>query len=179
MATIPASYSVLRFHALPGQIADTSLYNVDGACAANGVINVGQFVFAKAADNQGAAVNPEGQYKIVSGESTAAIDKLVGVAVVSQALANTWSYEDGQALNVLTHGRVYVEVPASTTVAQVAFDAPVIVKADGSVSVVAAVAGDFVTGHKFTGELYAHKLDATKKLAKIQLIQSAPVTVQA
>lgn len=168
MARIDASYTVLRDKALPGQIADTSLYNVDGACAADVVVPVGKFVFALAPS---ATDNPEGLYKRVTPINSGAL-KIVGVAVISQAHAPNWQYDEGSAVNVLTHGRVWVEVPVATTLAQVAFDTAVVVNATGDVTLAAAAAGDTTTAHRFTGELVAHKLDATKRLAKIQLVQS-------
>jgi hypothetical protein len=173
MAEITASYTVLRNKAIAGQIADTSLYNVDGACAALGDVAVGKFVFNSGATD---ATNPEGLYKIVKPAAASAAEVPVGVVSISHANAPEMIYRDGSAVNVLTHGRIWVPVPASATLAQVAFDKVVVVKSDGSVSLVAATATDFTTGHRFTGELVANINDSQTKLAKIQLIQSSGVS---
>lgn len=164
---IQASYSVRRKRAIAGQIADTSLYNIDGACAAAGDVVVGRFV---ALDTTAALQDPEGRYKVVN-STVAADSKVVGVAIVSHAYAPEGVYRDGVAINVMTHGRVWVEVPAATTAAQVAFGNKVGVSATGS----AVVSGGVVTtNHTFTGELVEITDDAVK-LAKIQLTQDAGV----
>jgi hypothetical protein len=168
---INASYSVRRKKAIAGQIADTSLYNIDGACAAAGNVPVGRFV----ALNADAAVqDPEGKYKPVSA-ATPAGSTVVGVAIVSAAQAPEGVYEDGYAVNVMTHGRVFVEVPATATLANVALGNKVGIDATGKVVLTGAVV---TTNHTFTGELVESQDDAIK-LAKIQLVQNAGVVASA
>lgn len=164
---IQASYSHIRKRAVEGQIADTSLYNIDGACAAVGNILVGRFV---ALSTDAAVQDAEGRYKPVT-STIAAASKIVGVSIVSHAEAPGGVYEDGRAINVMTNGRVWVRVPAATTVDNVAFNNKVGVAADGTVAITSPVR---TTNHTFTGELVESQDDAYK-LAKIQLVQNAGV----
>lgn len=161
MSLIRASYTVTRGQAYAGQIADTSLYNIDGACVAQGEIPIGKLVCVE-------QVQPVEGHKVVS-VAKDATKPLLGIAIMSHAYSPTGAYEDGIAVNVMTHGRVWALVKAdSFTDADAAYDKAVSFNADGIID----KAGTIKTGYTFTGEVLP-TTDAKYKIAKIQLIQSA------
>lgn len=158
---IPATYSARRAVALPGQISDTSLYNVDGACAASGDIVVGRAVRVTSAQ-------PVDGHKVVA--APGADGAVYGVAVISHAYAPEGKYDDGSAINVLTHGRVWVECMDST--APTTFGAAINFNADGR----AQAAGAINSGWTFAGGFT--KVGGVN-IIEVQLTQSAPVPAAA
>lgn len=163
MALITASYTRLRAKAYAGQIADTSLYNIDGTCVhsdeATAPLPIGVLV-----STTGTLV--EGHKVVVAGNASG--QKIVGVAIMSHAYSPTGEYEQGVATNVMTHGRVWALALAAITDTQAAFKNPVSFNADGIVDPEGTVA----TGFTFTGEVLPSS-DSRYKLVKIQLTQDA------
>lgn len=164
MPLIKASYTVNRGQAYAGQIADTSVYNIDGTCAHNpnatAKLQIGRLVSVL-------SVQPIEGHKVVA-QGAPASSKPLGIAVMSGVYSPGGEYEPGIAVNVMTHGRVWALAAAALTDAQAAFDNPVTFNADGVVVNGGAVA----TGWKFTGEVLA-STDPAYKLVKIQVLQSA------
>ncbi|WPK33209.1 hypothetical protein [Escherichia phage AV105] len=107
MAKIGASYFETMARALPGQVSDTSAYNIDGACVLekdDGVpIFVGVAVKLKGVDSMG--------NKIINAISSAG-DNPYGVAVRSHFQTTTndgrMVYEAGGGINVMTEGRCWM-----------------------------------------------------------------------
>ncbi len=169
MALIRASYTVHRGQAYVGQIADTSLYNIDGACAADGSVPIGIPVAVQ-------SVQPIEGHKVVK----LAVDNslpILGVAIMSHAYSPTGAYDDGVAVNVMTHGRVWVKASNDLTEAQAAYDKVVSFDADGVVTDGGAVK----TGYKFTGEILQGEHapgEQPFKLVKIQVLQSVAIPAE-
>lgn len=107
MAKIGASYFDTMARALPGQVSDTSAYNIDGACVLDkddGIpILVGLAVKLKKLDSMG--------NKLIDAISSSD-DNAYGVAIRShfQTTDNNGRmvYEVGSGINVLTEGRVWM-----------------------------------------------------------------------
>ena len=188
MAQIPASYSRKRDIAVPGQIADTSLYNIDGTCVAEGDIKAGVLVASTGAVSTGhKVVKPataasdvkagvlvastgavSNGHKVVK-PATAASDVIVGIAQFSQAYSPEGKYDNESAVNVMTHGRIWAIADATVTKADCAFGSFVTFTATGTVA--KGSAGVIKTGYKHTGE-YTKNADGTV-LVKVQVLQGA------
>jgi len=160
MALIKASYTVHRAKAYAGMIADTSLYNVDGTCAAEKDIKVGVAV----------ALSPTGGvvdgHKVVV-DTIAEDSAIVGVTVMSHAYSPEGVYEEGSATNVLTHGRAWVLCEKALTEANRAFGKFVSFNTNG----VAADTGT-ETLYSYTGE-WLQTDDTQFDIVKIQVVQNA------
>lgn len=141
MATkINAAYAVAMAYALPGQVSDTSAYNIDGACVLDeGDILVGVAVQVKEVDPLGHKV-----MKPMAGGGTP-----YGVAIRShfQTTSKTGMmvYEAGGGINVMTAGRVWM---VSKDDAAQTFGAPVKLNESGEVD---NGTGQVVTGWTYTG----------------------------
>jgi hypothetical protein len=160
MAQITASYSRKRDIAVAGQIADTSLYNIDGTCVAEGDIKAGVLVASTGVVSNG--------HKVVK-PATAASSVIVGIAQFSQAYSPEGKYDDESAVNVMTHGRIWALADATVTKADCAFGSFVTFTANGTVA--KGSAGVIKTGYKHTGE-YTKNADGTV-LVKLQVLQGA------
>lgn len=101
---IPATYRVEMSRALPGQVSDTSAYNIDGACVLDGDVNV---LVGVAVQHGG--VDAMGNKMI---KPMAASGKAYGVAIRSHFQTTSESgrmmYEAGGGINVMTEGRVWM-----------------------------------------------------------------------
>lgn len=160
MALIKASYTVNRSKAYAGMIADTSLYNINGTCAAQSDLLIGKLVAVQ-------EVEPVDGHIVVD-VATDGTKPLLGIAVMSHAYSPTGVYEAGCATNVMTHGRVWALAEKTLTEVQAAFGGYVDFNASGVVSNGGAVK----TGYKFTGEI----LDTDSpdyKIVKIQVLEGA------
>lgn len=109
MATIGASYFAVMSRALPGQVSDTSAYNIDGACVLeNAAGNQNQSVFVGVAVQHG-GVDAMGNKLI---KPMAASGKAYGVAIRSHFQTTSADgrmiYESGGGINVMTEGRVWM-----------------------------------------------------------------------
>ena len=178
MAQITASYSRKRDIAVAGQIADTSLYNIDGTCVAKGDIKAGVLVASTGAVSTGAVSNGHKVVKPATAVSnghkvvkpaTAASDVIVGIAQFSQAYSPEGKYDDESAVNVMTHGRIWAIADATVTEEDCAFGSFVTFTANGTVA--EGDAGVIKTGYKHTGE-YTKNADGTV-LVKVQVLQGA------
>lgn len=168
----------IRSVALAGMVADTSLYNIDGACVVGGTadtrIPVGTFVGVSSAQE-------------VDGHKVVALPAVTGTAIKPYGVVVRSHYEtpDGQArgleaVNVMTNGRIWVR---TTLTSAPAFGSNVYVNASGVVATkVAATTWD--TGYKFAGGFLSgfvsNGKDPIKQgesydgaLVEVQLIQSA------
>ena len=167
----------IRSVALAGMVANTSLYNIDGACVVSGSaatrIPVGTFVGvmdAKPVDGHKVVAHPA-----VSGTAI----KPYGVIVRSHYETPDGQARDLEAVNVMTSGRIWVRTTLS---AAPAFGDKVYVNASGVVTAKAATT-TWETGYKFAGGFlsgYAPGSDHIKQgesydgaLVEVQLIQSA------
>ena len=111
MATIGASYFAVMSRALPGQVSDTSAYNIDGACVlenAAGNQNKNIFVGVGVAVQHG-GVDAMGNKLI---KPMAESGKAYGVAIRSHFQTTSSDgrmiYESGGGINVMTEGRVWM-----------------------------------------------------------------------
>lgn len=172
----------IRSVALAGMVADTSLYNIDGACVVGGTaaIPVGTFVGVTTAQ-------PVDGHKVVDLPAvTGTPVKPYGVVVKSHYETPDGTARVNEAVNVMTHGRIWVR---TTLAAAPAFGSKVFVNASGIV--VAEAAGTtWETGFTFAGgyaSAYANNgSDPIKQgesydgaIVEVQLIQSADSTVAA
>ncbi|MEG0209059.1 MULTISPECIES: structural cement protein Gp24 [Gammaproteobacteria] len=143
MSLIKASFTVHRAKAYAGMIADTSLYNIDGVCAA-GVdkLKTGLIV----------ALDPSGDtldgYKVVTNVINTANPNIVGVTVMSHSYSPDGTYELGCATNVMTNGRAWVLCEKSFPAAGYAFNKQVKITNAGVVSNSGAIGTVYTT----TGE---------------------------
>lgn len=159
---INSSYAVEMGIALPGMLSDTSAYNVDGACACDGDVPVGVAVSVT-------ETFPVDGYKVVKVVADGAV--AYGVAMRSHYQSPTGVYESGDAINVVSHGRIWMV--CDDTTAPGVFNAPVkLVAGTGHV----AAAGTINTGWTFAGGFTKWK---DVNLVEVQLTQSAPVPATA
>lgn len=137
----------IRSVALAGMVADTSLYNIDGACVVGGDkdtrINVGVAVGVTSAQ-------PVDGHKVVAATGITAAN-ILGVVVRSH-----YETPDGQArgldaVNVMTAGRIWVRTDIEAA-SDVVFGAPVkvsattgIVQKEGAVETGWTFAGGFIS----------------------------------
>lgn len=171
----------IRSVALAGMISDTSLYNIDGACVVGGsnAIPVGTVVGVTSAQ-------PVDGHKVVGLPAvTGTPVKPYGVVVKSHYETPDGTARANEAVNVMTHGRIWVR---TTLAAAPAFGSKVFVNASGVV--VAEAAGTtWETGFTFAGgyaSAYAGGANPIQQgesvdgaLVEVQLIQSADSTVAA
>lgn len=156
MAQISASYHVAMARALPGQVSDTSAYNIDGACVLeDGEILVGVAVQVKEVDALG--------HKVMKPMADGGTP--YGVAIRSHFQTTSKDgrmiYEVGSGINVMSAGRVWMV--SEDTQAQT-FGAPVKLTVEGKVKSDGAV----VTGWTYTGEFTTFQ---DLKLSEVQLHQ--------
>lgn len=149
MATIGASYFAVMSRALPGQVSDTSAYNIDGACVLeNAEGNQNKSVFVGVAVQHG-GVDAMGNKLI---KPMAASGKAYGVAIRSHFQTTSSDgrmiYESGGGINVMTEGRVWMlrdkdEKTAPTFGAAVKLDENGFVKNEGSIDTAWTFTGDY------------------------------------
>lgn len=170
MAQINAAYAVAMAYALPGQVSDTSAYNIDGACVvddeAAAVIKPGYAVTVKSVDAEG--------HKVIQALGA----KAYGVAIRSHAYTENVNgemvYIQGGGINVMTHGRIWV---VTKDEAAQTFDTPVKLTAAGEAD---AEAGTVATGWTYTGQFTVWGEGSTAvNLAEIQITQNAPIPAAA
>ena len=160
MALIKASYTVNRSKAYAGLLADTSLYNVGGACAAAKEIKVGVVV---ALDPTGKVVDG---HKVVTDTISAETPNLVGVAIMSHAYSPAGVYDGGSAINVLTNGRAWVLCAKDLPEANKEFNKQVFLTTSGTVA-----ATGIGTVYTTTGE-WLKTDDENFDIIKIQVTQA-------
>ncbi|UGV21797.1 hypothetical protein [Phage vB_EcoM-p111] len=160
MALIKASYTVHRAKAYAGQIADTSLYNVDGACAAAKSVKAGVVV---ALDPTGKVVDG---HKVVTDTISAGAPNLVGVAIMSHAYSPEGVYDEGSAINVLTNGRAWVLCAKDLPEVNKEFNKQVFLTTSGTVA-----ATGIGTAYTTTGE-WLKTDDESFDIIKIQVTQA-------
>lgn len=167
----------IRSVALAGMISDTSLYNIDGACVVGGAapIPVGTFVGVTSAQSV------DGHKVVGLPVVTGSAVKPYGVVVKSHYDTPDGTARVNEAVNVMTHGRIWVR---TNLAAAPAFGGKVFVNASGVV--VAEVAGaTWETGFTFAGGYIKNtgtdpqNLSVDGALVEVQLIQSADSTVAA
>lgn len=167
----------IRSVALAGMVSDTSLYNIDGACVVGGAapIPVGTFVGVTSAQ-------PVDGHKVVGlPVVTSSAVKPYGVVVKSHYETPDGTARVNEAVNVMTHGRIWVR---TTLAAAPAFGDKVYVNASGVVAAKAA-ATTWETGFTFAGGYIKNKgtdpqdTSVDGALVEVQLIQSADSTVAA
>lgn len=167
----------IRSVALAGMISDTSLYNIDGACVVGGAapIPVGTVVGVT-------STQPVDGHKVVGLPAvTGTPVKPYGVVVKSHYETPDGTARVNEAVNVMTHGRIWVR---TTLAAAPAFGSKVFVNASGVVAAEAATT-TWETGFTFAGGYIANtgtdpqNLSVDGALVEVQLIQSADSTVAA
>lgn len=135
----------IRSVALAGMVADTSLYNIDGACVVGGsnAIPVGVAVSVTTA--------PEiDGHKVVSAVNSEG--SAYGVVVRSHYETPDGTAKVQEAVNVMTAGRIWVRAAAAITAANRNVGKPVFVNAAGLVvNAAEAGAAAFTTGWTFAG----------------------------
>lgn len=133
----------IRSVALAGMVSDTSLYNIDGACVVGGAspIPVGTVVGVTSAQ-------PVDGHKVVAATGITA-DNVLGVVVRSHYETHDGTARVNEAVNVMTHGRIWVRTSLDSAPT---FGAPVLVSATGLVEEAGAIA----TGWTFAGGYIAN-----------------------
>ena len=165
----------IRSVALAGMVSDTSLYNIDGACVVGGAApipagTVVKFTTAQSVDG----------HKLVEATGLTAGNAL-GVVVRSHYQTPDGTARVNEAVNVMTHGRIWVRTNLQ---AAPAFGSKVYVNASGVVAAKAATT-TWETGFTFAGGYIKNKgedpqdLSVDGALVEVQLIQSADSTVAA
>lgn len=126
---ISAFYQKSMARALPGQISDTSAYNVDGACVLTTTDGL-PILVGVAVQHDGVDAWGNKKMKPFSGAGS----KAYGVAIRShfQTVDNNGraSYENGGGINVMTEGRVWM---LSREDSAPAYGAPVKLEQDSGV----------------------------------------------
>ena len=128
----------IRSVALAGMISDTSLYNIDGACVVGGAAPIPAGTVVKFSTAQ-----PVDGHKIVEATGLTTGNAL-GVVVRSHYETPDGTARVNEAVNVMTHGRVWVR---SGLTSAPTFGAPVLVSATGLVE----DSGTVETGWTFAG----------------------------
>lgn len=155
----------IRRQATAGMIADTSLYNIDGACAMpSGLVRqVGTAV--------GVSSVVDG-HKVLSAPSA---ESVYGVLVKSHYESPKGTYggaagdiDDYQVANVMTHGRIWVQTSLDTAPA---FGSAITVNAAGIASSTDAGAADFALGTAAGGFQAADSVSGEPALVEVQLLQ--------
>lgn len=104
-------------YALPGQVSDTSRYNIDGACVFNPEASQPQFVACGVAVKVG-TVDSDGVKDIKPISGGTAGQKAYGVAIRSHfattTRGNEMVYTPGDGINVMTVGRVWMVADEKT-----------------------------------------------------------------
>ena len=124
----------IRSVALAGMISDTSLYNIDGACVVGGATAIPVGTVVKFSTAQ-----PVDGHKIVEATGLTTGNAL-GVVVRSHYETPDGTVRVNEAVNVMTHGRIWVR---SSLASPPTFGAPVLVSATGLVEDSGAVATDW------------------------------------
>ena len=124
----------IRSVALAGMISDTSLYNIDGACVVGGAAPIPAGTVVKFTTAQ-----PVDGHKIVEATGLTTGNAL-GVVVRSHHETPDGTARVNEAVNVMTHGRIWVR---SSLTSAPTFGAPVLVSATGLVEDSGAVATDW------------------------------------
>lgn len=162
---IPAFYQETMARALPGQVSDTSAYNIDGACvvAQGAPILCGVAVAVESVDSMGNKVienfgNGKTAYGVAIRSHFATQG---GMGIAGGVTEMMYIVESG--INVMTAGRVWVRVSDENLQAQ-PFGTPVKLDDNGH----AKTDGANVTGWTYTGDTTEFK---GVKLAEIQLHQ--------
>ena len=135
----------IRSVALAGMISDTSLYNIDGACVVGGATAIPAGTVVKFSTAQ-----PVDGHKIVEASGLVTGNAL-GVVVRSHYETPDGTARVNEAVNVMTHGRIWVRTDISAAT-DVVFGAPVKVSETGIVQ----KAGTVDTGWTFAGGYIAN-----------------------
>ncbi|WVX93054.1 hypothetical protein [Escherichia phage BUCT-XGG-1] len=155
----------IRRQATAGMIADTSLYNIDGACAMSSslVRQVGTAV--------GVSSVVDG-HKVLAAPSA---ESVYGVLVKSHYESPKGTYggaagdiDNYQVANVMTHGRIWVQTSLD---AAPAFGSAITVNASGIASSTVAGAADFALGTAAGGFQAADAVSGEPALVEVQLLQ--------
>ena len=139
----------IRSVALAGMISDTSLYNIDGACVVGGATAIPAGTVVKFTTAQ-----PDG-HKIVEATDLTTGNTL-GVVVRSHYETPDGAARVKEAVNVMTHGRIWVRTDISAAT-DVVFGTPVkvsetgIVQKTGTVDTGWTFAGGFIPNTKTSG----------------------------
>ncbi|MGV2740240.1 structural cement protein Gp24, partial [Salmonella enterica] len=157
--------------------SDTSLYNIDGACVVGGAAPIPDGTFVGVTSAQ-----PVDGHKVVGLPAvTGSPVKPYGVVVKSHYETPDGTARVNEAVNVMTHGRIWVR---TNLAAAPAFGGKVFVIASGVV-VSEAAGSTWETGFTFAGG-YIKKtgtdpqdLSVDGALVEVQLIQSADSSVAA
>lgn len=147
--------------AMPGMRSDSSLQNTDGCNAADGAIKPG-YVVARVS-----VANDKRVVKQVSAAGDAA--NLMGICRFSHYGCVTGQYEDGDAVNVMTFGRIWAVTTASA--APTMGTLVTVVTSGADAGKVAVSGGSPALGWVFTGKYTTFKNSAgtTVNLAEVQI----------
>lgn len=135
----------IRSVALAGMVSDTSLYNIDGACVVGGSDAIPAGTVVKFTTAQ-----PMDGHKIVEASGLVTGNSL-GVVVRSHYETPDGTARVKEAVNVMTHGRIWVRTDISAA-SDVVFGAPVKVSTTGIVQ----KEGTVETGWTFAGGYIAN-----------------------
>lgn len=142
----------IRSVALAGMVADTSLYNIDGACVVGGTADTRIPVGTVVRVSELPLIDG---HKVVINTGITADTFPYGVVVRSHYETPDGQARGLEAVNVMTAGRIWVRASAAPPEGAKVGD-PVTVNANGVVSLVAAGASNFATGWTFAGGYVAN-----------------------
>lgn len=151
----------IRSVALAGMVADTSLYNIDGACVVGGAAAIPVGTVVKFTSAQ-----PIDGHKVVEASGLTTGNSL-GVVVRSHYETPDGTARVNEAVNVMTHGRIWVR---TTLASAPTFGTPVLVSATGVVE----SSGTVETGWTFAGGFIPNTGDKPQELS----VDGALVEVQ-
>ena len=163
-------------YALPGQVSDTSRYNIDGACVFNPESTQPQFIACGVAVKVG-EVDSNGVKDIKPISGGTAGQKAYGVAIRSHfattTRGNEMGYTPGDGINVMTVGRVWMVADEATLAAS--FGGAVYIDPNSGKCTKSETANKIETAWTYTGSKTTVK-GATKaddiNLLEVQLRQA-------
>lgn len=157
----------IRRQATAGMVADTSLYNIDGACVTSSafVRAVGTAVAVASVD--------EGGHKVLAAPSSSL--PVYGVLVRSSYESPKGTYggvvgniDNFSVANVMTHGRIWMQ---TSLTAAPTFGTAITANAAGIASAAAAGADAFAVGKSAGGFQPADEQSGEPALVEVQLLQ--------
>lgn len=157
---VQTSYDEAMQIAMPGMRSDSSIANTDGCCAAQSAIKPGYAVATVSVAND----------KSVVKQVSAATDTIIkGIARFSQFGCVTGQYEAGDAVNVMTFGRIWAVT--NLTAAPTPASNVQVLNSGNDAGKVASTGGTSVLGWSFTGRFttFTDSTGATVNLAEVQL----------
>lgn len=167
---VQTSYDEAMQIAMPGMRSDSTLQNTDGCCAAQSPIKPGYVVATVSVSNNASVV------KQLSAETDTTIK---GIARFSHTGCVTGQYESGDAVNVMTFGRIWA-VTTLTSAPTPSSNVQAITSGNDA-GKVASTGGVAVAGWSFTGRFtsFNDNKGSVVNLAEVQLREQTTASGEA